>query len=195
VGDELTRSFVAVLLPEPVRARLGEAVATLSARAPRLGWVRPENLHLTLRFLGGLDAAGVAAAGDAVRRAAAGRAPFRLGLGGLGGFPSARAPRVVWAGVTAGAAALAGLQGALEAELTARGFPPEMRAFHAHVTLGRARDPRQARGLEALLGSAAGFGELTVAAVHLMRSDLGRGGARYDVLLEAALDGGTPPGA
>jgi 2'-5' RNA ligase len=185
----LVRGFVAVLLPDPVRARLAAHVATLRSRAPRLAWVRAESLHLTLRFLGEVDAATVARAEAAVRGAARSLAPFTVALGGLGGFPSAGTARVVWAGVVEGSEPLRAVQRVLEDELAARGIPPEGRAFHPHVTLGRARDPRGARGLEALLGAAVGFGSFRVRALHLMRSELAREGARYSVLAEAPLEG------
>jgi 2'-5' RNA ligase len=181
------RSFVAVLLPDAVRARLAEAAADLRERAPGWSWVRPENLHLTLRFLGGLETPAVAAAQEAVLAAAAGATPFGLRLGGLGGFPSPRTPRVVWAGVVAGAEPLGRLQAAVERELAVRGIPPEARAFHGHVTLARARDPRGGRSLAAALGGAAAFGGFTVEQLHLMRSELDPRGARYSVLAEAAL--------
>jgi len=188
-GGGAVRSFVAVALPDAIRAELADAVARLRAHAPRLAWVPAENLHLTLRFLGGLDPVALAAAGEAVTAVAAAAAPFEVALGGLGGFPTARAPRVVWAGVVAGGEALAALHRSLERELAARGFPPEERPYHAHVTLGRARDPRGGQALGDVLTPAARFGRLRVEAVHLMRSELGRGAARYAELLAARLAG------
>jgi 2'-5' RNA ligase len=179
-----------VLLPDAVRARLAEAAADLRGRAPGWSWVRPENLHLTLRFLGGLDAPAIAAAGEALAVAAGGIAPFELHLGGLGGFPAPRTPRVVWAGVVAGAEALGRLHAAVERELAARGIPPEGRAYHGHVTLARARDPRGGRSLGAALGGTAAFGGFTVERLHLMRSELDPRGARYSVLAEATLGAG-----
>jgi 2'-5' RNA ligase len=187
------RSFIAVLLPDAVRTRLAAHVAELRARAPRLSWVRAEGLHVTLRFLGEVDAATVTEAHAAMRGAAAALAPFSVALAGLGAFPSAAAARVVWAGVAEGGAALAALHRALEAALATRGIPPEGRAFHPHVTLGRARDPRATRGLEGALGATVAFGAFRVEAVHLMRSTLDPGGSRYSVLAEAPLGGGEGP--
>ena len=184
------RSFLAVLLPEAVRAGLYEATADLRRRAPRVAWVRAENLHVTLRFLGALDEGALARVGAALATATAETAPFRLTLHGLGGFPTAQAARVVWAGVTAGAEALDGLHARLEAALAREGFPPEGRSFHPHVTLGRAREPRSAPALGGdLTARRAPFGEVLVDAAHLMRSDLGPGGARYSVLAAGPLVG------
>ncbi len=181
------RGFVAVLLPDAVRARLAATVAELRADAPGLAWVRAENLHLTLRFLGALDPAALERAREAVRAAATGIRPFTVTLGGLGGFPSPRAPRVVWAGVVTGGEELGAVHAALEAALAAQGIPAEGRAFHPHVTLARARDPRGTGGIGSALGTGPGFGEVRVAALHLMRSELDPRGARYSVLTEASL--------
>jgi 2'-5' RNA ligase len=191
VSERPIRSFVAVLLPDAVRARLAAAVADLRARAPEVAWVRSDNLHLTLRFLGEVPPAVLARIGEAVTVATAGIAPFTVQVGGLGGFPPEHAPRVVWAGVMAGGAELVALHAALEAQLVARGVPGEGRTFHPHVTLGRARDPRGAGRLAGALRAGPVFGEVRVGALHLMRSELGPGGARYSVLAEAPLG---PPG-
>jgi 2'-5' RNA ligase len=182
------RAFVAVLLPAEVRRRLGAVVDQLRPRAARVSWVAEANLHLTLRFLGAVDEAVLGRVREAVEVAAAASAPFTLGVGGLGGFPRDRTPRVVWAGVVAGAEALSALHGRLETALAARGVPPEARAFHGHVTLGRARDPRGTPELAAALtGAPVAFGELLVDAVHLMRSELDPQGARYSVLARCPL--------
>jgi RNA 2',3'-cyclic 3'-phosphodiesterase len=194
VNERPVRGFVAVLLPDGVRSRLAATAAELRARAPGLAWVRAENLHLTLRFLGDLEPAVLERAREAVQAAATAMGPFTVALGGLGGFPSTRAPRVVWAGVVTGGEGLRALHAALDAALVARGIPGEGRAFHPHVTLARARDPRGAGRLAEALGPGAGFGEVRVTALHLMRSELDPRGARHSVLIEAplaALSGGA----
>lgn len=184
-----------MLLPEALRARIDEAAAPLRERAPGVSWVRAENFHLTLRFLGAIEEATIGRVREALGEAAAAAPAFRVEVGGFGGFPSARAPRVLWVGLTAGAEPLAALHAHLERGLAARGLPPEGRAFHAHVTLGRARDTRGLTGLESLLsGAAAPLGATPVDAVHLMRSDLHPAGARYSVLAREPLAGAPPEG-
>jgi RNA 2',3'-cyclic 3'-phosphodiesterase len=187
MSERPVRSFVAVLLPEPVRAGLAAVSAELRGRAPGLAWVRADNLHLTLRFLGDVEAVTLGRVREAVTVAAGAVSPFTVTLGGLGGFPAERAPRVVWAGVVLGAAGLGALYAALEEALVARGIPGDRRAFHPHVTLARARDPRGAGRLATLLGVGPSFGEVPVRALHLMRAELHPLGARYSVLTEASL--------
>lgn len=200
------RSFLAVLLPDEVRQRLAAAAADLRQRCPRVAWVRVENLHLTLRFFGSVDEGTLGRARDALAAVAETTAPFTVTLAGFGGFPAGRAPRVVWVGVATGAEALAALHARLEGALAERRIPPEGRPFHGHVTLGRARDPRGAPELAGSLAAGSeqarserfeevpfgevSFGEVVVEAVHLMRSDLDPGGARYSVLARGELRGG-----
>jgi RNA 2',3'-cyclic 3'-phosphodiesterase len=182
------RSFIAVLLPEPLKARLDEAAEPLRQRGPAVSWVRAENLHVTLRFLGGVDEATIGKVREALAEAAVGLAPFRVVLRGFGGFPTARAPRVVWVGVADGSERLGALHARVEAALARQRIPAEGRPFHPHVTLGRAREPRGAAGLAESLGApGAPLGETHVDAIHLMRSDLHPSGARYSVLAREPL--------
>lgn len=192
MSEGAVRSFVAVLLPDRVRAGLAAVSAELRGQTRGLAWVRADNLHLTLRFLGEIEPARLEQVREAVADAAAAAAPFTVSLGGLGGFPSGRAPRVLWASVAAGGEGLVALHAALEAALVVRGIPGESRPFHPHVTLARARDRRGARGLASVLGAGPGFGEVRVGALHLMRSELDPRGSRYSVLADAPL--GDPSG-
>ena len=97
--------------------------------------------------------------------AAATIAPFTVNLGGLGGFPAGRAPRVLWASIATGGERIEALFAELEAALVARGIPGEARAFHPHVTLARARDPQGAKELLDVMGAGPAFGEVRVEAL------------------------------
>jgi RNA 2',3'-cyclic 3'-phosphodiesterase len=189
MNEAALRSFVAVLLPDRVRAGLAAVSAELRGQTRGLAWVPPDNLHLTLRFLGEIGPVALERVREAVTAAAAAVPPFTVSLGGLGGFPVGRAPRVLWASVVAGGEKIEALFGELEAALVARGIPGEGRAFHPHVTLARARDPRGARELVRVLGAGPAFGEVRVEALHLMRSELGPRGSRYSALTAAPLGG------
>jgi 2'-5' RNA ligase len=172
---------VAVLLPEDVRAALADAAARLRAAAPDVAWVAPEHLHVTLKFLGQVDEARLSALAGALATAARGGPAFEARVVGLGAFPSAGRPRVLWAGVRDGAQALAALAARVEAACVGLGFAPETRPFAAHVTLGRVRSPRRAPRLADLLDAAAReeLGRLRVERVTLMESRLSPHGARY----------------
>jgi 2'-5' RNA ligase len=162
-----------------VQARLA------AARLP-LRLVRPESIHLTLAFIGDIPAARVPALVGAVEQAAAGLPVFTLRAEGLGMFPNARRPRVVWAGVQgdpADRARLEALHAQLGPALQAAGFSADPR-FDPHLTLGRVGDratPAEAAAIGATVqGLTLPTGlDFTVAHVSVMRSDLRPSGAVY----------------
>ena len=187
------RTFVAVHLDPSTRAALATASAELRAHAGELpiAWVAPENFHVTVKFLGGIDEARVPAVIAALHTAATGRPAFDVEIRALGAFPSPTRPRVLWAGVAEGGEPLGALAAAVEDALTSLGFAREARAFAAHVTLARVREPRRAPALAEALASEAtrSFGRVAVREATLMRSDLSPRGARYTPLASAPLSG------
>jgi 2'-5' RNA ligase len=191
------RLFVALEPPDAVRRRIAAAAAELRRAAGRaeadVRWVAPENLHLTLQFLGGVPEERVAGVAAALEAAAAGARPLTLEVTGAGGFPNARRPRVIWLGMQGDVAALAAMVGDLGRRLTPLGFPPESRPYAAHLTLGRARDQRGAPGLGGALAARAladGFAWRATEVV-LVESHLSPKGPRYEPLLRAVLGGGS----
>jgi len=157
-----------------------------------VAWVAPDNVHLTLKFLGGVEAARLAAVAGALAGAVAGCRPFDLTVRGLGGFPTPTRPRVLWAGADEGAAPAAMLARQVDDALVVLGFPAESRAFSAHVTLGRVRAPRSNPRLAEALAGGATFGRQCVDRLALMRSELSPRGARYTELSAVPLVGGPP---
>lgn len=187
------RLFAAVSIGS-ARERVADILRELRRTGADYRWVRAENLHLTLAFLGSVEDSRAAAAAGAVRRAAAGRTAFEARLSGLGAFPSAKDPRVVWLGVSQGSRELAELAGALEGELAAAGVPAQDagREFKAHLTLGRMKGKARLGALEALLEARPSPPEppaFRVDRLILFRSRLGPGGAEYAELESAALAG------
>jgi 2'-5' RNA ligase len=175
------RLFVAVRLPDEVRRALGAAIDQLRTVARGVSWVASENLHITLKFLGEVDAGIVESLDSALAGAATGVPAFPLEVRGLGAFPTAKRPRVVWAGIGAGAEPLAALAGRVNAALARLRFPPDDRPFSGHITLGRVREPQRDQALASALEHAGDrvFGRLAVADVVLVRSDLSPNGARH----------------
>lgn len=147
------------------------------------------NLHLTVKFLGEVGEDRIEAIAGALTGAVAGVRAFDVRVEGLGAFPSAARPRVVWAGVTAGADAMRDLAGRIDEALVAVGVAREARPFSPHITLGRARQPGRAPALTEALRGGAGrlFGRLRVVRASLMRSELSPRGARYAELAVASL--------
>jgi 2'-5' RNA ligase len=190
---EPVRCFIAVELPEEVKAGLRRIQAELrsSSQAP-VKWVDPGSIHLTLKFLGGVDGAKLGPITAAMEEAARGIAPFSLKVEGLGVFPNLRKVQVVWVGVIGEVDRLAGLQQRIESNLAGLGFAPEKRRFTPHLTLGRVRDRASLPEREGLGQLIAGTefeaaGSFPVAGVSLMRSQLTREGALYSRISAAEL--------
>lgn len=176
-----------MLLPDEVRQRLATEIERLRPHATDVAWVAPANLHVTLKFLGQVDESRVAAFADALRAAAARHRPFEVAVRGLGAFPSPGRARVLWAGLQDDAAELAALAESVEAACAGLGAPRETRAFAAHVTLGRVREPRRQPALAEALARPADVGRVRIERVSLMRSELSARGARYSELAGAPL--------
>jgi 2'-5' RNA ligase len=177
------RLFIAVNLPSEVRQRLAAVQDRLRSAQADVSWVRAENMHATLKFLGETEESRLDRIRPALVEVARGKAPFPIRVSGLGSF-GGRVPRVVWVGIEAGAEPLSGLAKDVEAAMARLGFPREKRGFSAHLTLGRVRSPRNAAALLAALGQAdAGpFGTVVVTQFDLMQSELRPTGSVYTVL-------------
>lgn len=190
--EDRPRVFVAVLLPERVRERIAEVAARLQPFRTNVSIVRKENFHVTMKFMGETDVGLLDRAIPVLRREAEKHAPFGIEISGWGAFPGARKARVIWAGVSQGADELRSLSRGIEKGLTALGFEDENR-FRAHVTIGRVRNPDTSGRLAELLAEEAGhLGGFTVTDVHLMKSTLAPGGARYESLELFPLKGPGP---
>jgi 2'-5' RNA ligase len=171
-----------------LRCALWDALTPLRERREKLPvkWVRAENIHLSLKFLGDVDDAREPELREALKRAAGARSeprPLTLQITGFGVFPDYHRPRVLWAGVTPDPG-LELLQHAVEQTFAPLGVPTEARAFRPHVTLGRAaRDarPRDFKGLEEILAGMDFDQTVTVAELDLMQSTLQPGGPVYQV--------------
>jgi 2'-5' RNA ligase len=191
---ETLRTFIAIELDGARRAALAEIEMRLrrEAVARAIRWVPPENIHLTLKFLGEVDAARIPTLHRAVAEALVDHAPFSLTIGGVGAFPNTRRPNVVWVGVRGQVEAAARLAESIETACAALGFAREARAFTPHLTLGRVKrdaSPSERQRIGALIEQAriGELGEWRVERVSIMKSDLQPGGSVYTRLAECAL--------
>lgn len=181
--EQELRLFVAIELGAEVCRALGALQRELRNRGlDRLRWVRPEGIHLTLKFLGETPADRLPAIEAALEPAVAGVPPHELFLGRLGTF-GGRNPRVVWVSVEGKVEPLKRLHEQVEAAMGELGFPPEDREFRPHLTLARVR-PEGARQVARALVEAVGSVAvpaipIVVRELSLMQSRLGPGGAVY----------------
>jgi 2'-5' RNA ligase len=185
------RLFLAIDLPDALRREIGELQERLRPVLGGWRWVRPEGIHLTLRFLGEVSPADDARHREAWRRAAGESPAVGFTVGGLGVFPPRSSPRVLWIGVesTRPPDGLGVLAASLEAAARAEGFPEETRPFRPHLTLARAE--RRGRPRRPEPERTARLGDVEASEVVLFESRLGPRGARYTALEAFPLGGGA----
>ena len=138
----MIRAFLAVDLPEEFRQEAAAFGQELKGSGADVKWVEAANLHLTLKFLGGISEEQVPSLSGALKQACAGLSPFILTLEGIGAFPGTTRPRVIWIGVSEGKEKLIGLAKAVEEACGGLGFPAEERPFSPHLTIGRTRSQK-----------------------------------------------------
>lgn len=183
------RIFVAVALDAPLREAITDLERRLEDAGARLRWVKPDNLHFTLRFLGHISDAQLNRVKTATREAAEGVTAFGIGLAGVGAFPNARRPKVVWVGIGEGADTLRDLAARLDDTLARQRFPKEPRGFQPHLTLARVKEPRLWGDVGPTLGQFEGVevGRQEVRSLMVMESLLRPQGAIYTQVEEVPL--------
>lgn len=180
-----------------MRSELSENIAHLRQDIPArtVRWVRPEGIHLTLKFLGDVPIEKINQISATLEAICLEHMSFSVNISEFGCFPNFRRPRVLWIGVQDLSTQLAPLQAEIEDELSKLGFERETRRFHPHLTVGRIkkiRDRMEAQRLTAALEDVkiGDIGQFRVNDVGLIRSDLKPTGAVYTRLLTAKLGGG-----
>lgn len=175
------RLFVAIEVPEPPRRELRRRLDGLRDRLPRARWVDPENLHLSLLFLGETPEAAVPALAVKLREAFGRYPPLELRLSSGGTFPPGRPARVAWVGVDAPEELMTLQEDVTRAAVYSLGFEPEKRAYHPHVTLARCQDPWRREAIDKLRSGLTGpIGPPFVADQGvLFESKLSPKGSRY----------------
>jgi len=185
------RAFLGIGLPADVREAIASATARVRGLRAPIAWTAPENLHITLVFLGEISPDAVRTVERSMRLVASGIAPFSLTVGGVGAFPGTRNPRVLRVGFLEPLELVRQLQQNMENALSGAWFQREDRPFHPHITVGRTRGALPPawgeRFVQALSGK--GFGVVPVSSFTLYESRPASGGAVYTSLCDFRLDG------
>lgn len=187
-----TRTFIGVDIGDAVRKQAAALQKKLARAADGVKWADPAGMHVTLLFLGDVDDRELVEVCRAVKDVAAAEPPFALNVAGLGAFPNARRPKVLWAGITDGTDELRRLHAALEPGLLALGcYRREERAYTPHLTLGRVKADDGAFALAAELPKLADWdgGRAAVGEVRVYTSEPTRDGFEYAVIGRGELGG------
>lgn len=185
------RLFWAVNLPGDFKAKISDIQDRLREAGSDAKWVDSHNLHITVKFIGDAEPKMVGEIAGAVSEKLQGYGEFRLVLEGLGFFPAAANPRVLWAGLKGDVRILKEIAGAVEDCMSGLGYPRESRKFSPHLTLARVRSSRNLEDLVKRVGeeesSVNALGGFRAVSVDLMQSHLGRQGPEYTVLRQVRL--------
>jgi 2'-5' RNA ligase len=187
------RTFIGVALNDATRHKLVRLQQQFSQSGSKVKWVEPENLHVTMLFLGEVDAREVLDVCKAVGRVTIKLPAFSMSVAGVGGFPNLRRPRTLWIGIDEGAQELIRLHDDMEGELLKLGcYRREDRQYTPHVTLGRVRGDDLTPELRDALAQHADWraGTMNVNDVHVLSSELTAEGPVYTVLSREKLRGG-----
>jgi 2'-5' RNA ligase len=184
------RTFIAVSIPDTVRSQIAEFQRMLQQEKADIKWVRPESIHITLRFLGDVLIERAEEIGLVLEKNLGGISSFSLVLSKTGVFPNIHRPRVLWIGIANGVRELTDLCQRVSGSLEELGFEQEKRPFSVHVTLGRVRSPnRFSSTIEKMMTSGFHANPFQIENVFFMKSDLKPTGAEYTILKKIQLRG------
>ena len=176
----MLRLFVALHFPETILQSLRELITDLKAQSPEVGWVRPESIHLTLKFLGDTLQESIPAIIGGLELALMDAKACEISVRGCGGFPNLRKPRVLWAGIEH-ASPISSMAEVINLELARLGIEKDTKRFSPHVTLGRIKKPGEYSRLGKYMENLNFFTESVILRqVALVRSTLTSGGPIYE---------------
>jgi 2'-5' RNA ligase len=183
------RTFIAIEIPGDIISKIRELQEGIKVYGLKIRWVRPENIHLTLKFLGDVEADKIGEISEAISKTVEGYTPISLTAKGIGVFPSIRRPRVLWVGLTGQLESLVKLQKTLDENLKVLGFPGEKRPFKGHLTMGRIKAKIDVKKFGDALMEFRNFESETFTAdqIVLYKSELKPSGAFYTELASASL--------
>ena len=186
------RAFICFKLPKRLISSIGRIQESVKQYELKIRWVRPENIHLTIKFLGDISWSDIDDIGIAIKETAADFAPLLLSARGLGIFPNFKRPRVIWTGLSGQVEELIGLQRMLDKKLRLIGFPKEKRPFKGHLTIGRVKGRLDASQLSDIINRFNKFEtkQFSGDRIFLMQSELKPSGPIYTKLMSEFLVGG-----
>ena len=186
------RTFIAIELPGQIKDALAAVIGQLKQSGADVKWVQPQNIHLTLKFLGEPDDKKVKQISEILDEVGKNHQAFQIRINSLGAFPNTKSPRVLWVGIDLGDSETKKIAEDLENSICKVGIPKEEREFSSHITIGRTRSPA---GKEKLTQAITIMGEkigkenfnFMAGAITLFKSTLTPKGPIYEPLKVATL--------
>jgi 2'-5' RNA ligase len=183
------RCFIAIEIPRFIQERLAHIQDTLKKQISQVSWVKSDNIHMTLKFIGEVEQNQLSVIEPAIEQVTQRYPPFALKVGGIGAFPNLKRPRVIWVGVKVGGTEVSALARGINLELNQHGYPFDEGTFHSHLTLARIKNRIDLRPFVDIFRQ---YNEIenasmTVNEIALVRSQLHPKGAIYTILKSYAL--------
>jgi len=186
------RAFIAIELPKEIKNTLSQLQDRLETSKADVKWVEPQNIHLTLKFLGEIDEKKLEKITQASEEIAKSTAAFHVHIWSIGAFPRINFPRIIWVGIDKGEQEIKDLAQQLEVKISETGIPKEGRPFSSHITIGRARSNLNRQDLVQNLSNLInelkeGAPEFLVSKIIIFKSTLTSKGPIYEAVKEVSL--------
>lgn len=186
------RTFIAIELPQEIKDGLARLQSQLKKAGADVKWVKPKNIHLTLKFLGEISAKQLPKVIEIIEEVTRTKKQFKIGLSSCGAFPGKKAPRVIWVGVNKGNEEIRFIVQELEEKMEEIGIPKEERPFSSHITIGRVKGALNTGKLSGVLKESENYPggeniEFDVRRLTLFKSTLGQAGPSYEALKEVSI--------
>ncbi len=182
------RSFIAIEISSSVREKIAYLQDDLKKYEERISWTKPDNLHLTLKFLGDVEESQIQLVGESLTTATKGFRPFSFFVKELGAFPNLRRPRVLWLGIENPTGELSKIYSEIEQQLNELGFSKGKKRFNPHLTIGRVKSAVSDEFIEGFKSAGFEAQEIEIEQIILMRSELHPKGAIYTPLEKVRLE-------
>lgn len=185
----IIRLFIAVEIPAEIREKIAAFQDELRKSGGKVTWVKPKNMHLTLKFLGETEESLIDEIAEKLKIAVQGKEPFKIQVKGVGAFPNFVRARVLWIAVDDGAEKLRELASEIDKQVAALGFEKEKRKYSAHLTIGRVKDSRSIDLVRNHMQENKDFsaGSFIARSIFLIKSQLTGDGPIYTILKEIKL--------
>jgi len=184
---EKIRSFIAIEISESVRKKIADLQEELKKHKERISWTKPDNIHLTLKFLGDIEESKTKSIGESLTIATKELQPFNFFVKELGVFPNFRRPRVLWVGINNPGNELNNIHSKIEQQLNQLGFQKEKKRFNPHLTIGRVKSQVSDQFIERFKTVKFDGNEVKVAEIIFMKSQIHPKGAIYTPLRKIRL--------